>query len=69
MSQLSAKEREILNWISKGKTTGEIAEIMDLSASTIAFHYQSVVRRYGTTTRAQTVVEAIRRGDIQLEGH
>ncbi|HWA18975.1 MAG TPA: helix-turn-helix domain-containing protein [Devosia sp.] len=64
-TELSDREREVLVWISKGKSTQDIAAILEISVATVSFHYRSVASKFGTTNRTQTVVEAIRRGLIE----
>jgi DNA-binding CsgD family transcriptional regulator len=63
---LSDREREILNWFSKGKSTRDVAVILNISPATVSFHYRLAAQRLGTSNRTQTVVEAIRRGEIEV---
>ena len=60
------REREVLLWLSRGKSAEDVGTILDITASTVMFHYRSAAKKYGTATRTQTVVEAIRRGDVAL---
>lgn len=61
---LSQREREILVWMSHGKSAGEIAAIAGISPATVMFHYRKVADRIGTVNRTHTVAELLRHGDI-----
>jgi LuxR family quorum sensing-dependent transcriptional regulator len=60
--QLSPRERDVLSWLAEGKSSEDIADLLGISAATVLFHYRHLADRFGTLTRAHTVVEAIRRG-------
>lgn len=64
---LSLREREVLHWLSLGKSAEDVATILDLSISTIMFHCRGAARKYGTVNRTHTVAEAFRRGDLPIE--
>ncbi|MDB5537782.1 MAG: hypothetical protein JWP26_4314 [Devosia sp.] len=63
---LTQREREVLGWIAMGKTAGETATIMHLSKRTCETHIYSAARKLDAANSTQTVVEAIRRGEIRL---
>ncbi len=52
---LSAREMEIMRWVSVGKTNIEIGRILDISASTVRNHLLNVFRKLEVTNRAQAV--------------
>ncbi|MBK5920019.1 hypothetical protein CCR80_03065 [Rhodothalassium salexigens] len=56
---LSPREVECLHWAAEGKTNGEIADILSISANTVNAHMAGAARKLGTATRIQTVVKAI----------
>lgn len=60
---LSAREMEILEWVSQGKTNGEIGTILNISAFTVKNHLQRVFRKINVTNRAQatSALEQIKR--------
>ena len=63
---LSPREREVLTWFARGKSSDDVAAIIGIATATVMFHYRNVASRYGTLNRTHTVVEAIRRGAIDL---
>lgn len=61
---LSRRERECLQWTAAGKTSWEIAAILNLSQSTTDGYIAAATRKLGATNRTQAVAEGIRRGLI-----
>lgn len=60
--KLSPREIEILNWVSAGKTSYEIATILGISCSTVRNHIQKILVKLRVSTRSQAVVRAINSG-------
>jgi DNA-binding CsgD family transcriptional regulator len=60
-SELTARETEILRWISFGKTASEIAEISGVSEHTVNSHTAAILKKLDAVNRTQMVAEAIRR--------
>ena len=56
---LSTREKEILKWFGDGKTSEQIGMILNLSHSTINFHFRNAMRKLGTHNKTSTVVNAI----------
>lgn len=50
---LKPRETEVLVWIEEGKTTWEIARVLDISERTVRFHVEEIFKKLNTTTRAQ----------------
>ena len=63
-SDLSPRERQCLQWASRGKTDAEIGVILGISARTARFHIENAKRKLGAATRVQAVAEAMRRHAI-----
>lgn len=61
---LSPRERECLQWTAAGKTTWEIAGILEISSTTTDGYIASAAKKLGAVNRTQAVAEAIRRGLI-----
>ncbi len=62
LSLLTLREQETLQWICAGKTNGEIAQLMNVSESTIKNHAQSIFKKLEVSTRAQAVARAVAEG-------
>lgn len=56
---LTSREREVLTWVGRGKTSGEIAAILGLSERTVNFHCDQAMKRLDVTNRAQAVARAV----------
>ncbi|HEX2126689.1 MAG TPA: LuxR C-terminal-related transcriptional regulator [Thermoleophilaceae bacterium] len=65
-SQLTPREREILQMIADGLTDREIAKRLVLSPATARTHARNLIGKLGAHTRAQAVAIAIRRGEISV---
>lgn len=56
--QLTTREFEILGWIQKGKTNGEIATILEVSFPTIKNHVQNIMVKLNANNRAEAISKA-----------
>ena len=56
---LTAREIEILNWVEKGKSNNEIAQILSISHLTVKNHVQKILRKLNVQNRAQAVARGI----------
>ncbi len=63
---LTAREREIMQWVAVGKTDDEIGEILSLTTRTVTFHVENAKQKLDTFRRTYAVVQAIRSGEIIL---
>lgn len=61
---LTPREREIMTFIAQGKTSSEVATILQVSARTVDEHVAAAIEKTGTANRIQAVVEVLRRGEI-----
>ena len=61
---LTGREKDVLTWVSRGKTSAEIAIILGLSERTVNFHCDRAMRRLDVVNRTQAVAKAITRGLI-----
>ena len=52
---LTLREAEILQRLSEGLTDQEIAELCFVSKSTVRFHISNIMKKTGTSTRAETI--------------
>ncbi|MCP4748189.1 MAG: helix-turn-helix transcriptional regulator [Desulfobacteraceae bacterium] len=63
---LTKREFEILNWIKMGKTTWEIAQILDVSESCVNFHIDNLKKKFDVGSRTQVVAIALSNGLIKI---
>ncbi|UVM51309.1 MULTISPECIES: autoinducer binding domain-containing protein [unclassified Pseudomonas] len=61
---LSSREIEVLKYSANGKTAWEIATILNLSESTVRFHLQNTIRKFGVNNKIAAVIRAAREGVI-----
>ena len=59
-SQLSPRQREILDLVAEGRTSKEIAVVLGISESTVNWHLANAFERLGASSRAEAVALAIR---------
>jgi DNA-binding NarL/FixJ family response regulator len=64
---LSSREIEILRLVSKGVNNKDIAEELWISESTVKSHLNRIFDKLGAQDRTAAVVEALRRGVIDLD--
>jgi DNA-binding NarL/FixJ family response regulator len=67
LDTLSARQREILQMIAEGKSTKEIAFVLDVSVKTVETHRAAIMERVGIRDVPGLVVYAIRNGLIHVE--
>ncbi|MFK4706208.1 DNA-binding CsgD family transcriptional regulator [Roseateles asaccharophilus] len=64
---LSNKQQRVMALVAAGKSNAVIAEILDISPDTVAFHIKAVFARLGVSTRQQAALEVERLGLISPE--
>lgn len=52
---LTAREREVLAWVARGKTNAEVAQLLWLAPSTVRKHLENVYSKLGVNTRTAAV--------------
>ena len=67
--ELTKREGEVLNLISKGYSYSEIAETLKLSTNTIRAHIRNIYRKLAVKSRSEAVFEAAHLGLINFEGN
>ena len=68
-SELSAREREILNAVYEGRSSQEIADAAGIAESTVQWHIANTRRKLRATSSAEAVVKAFRRGLLDEPPH
>ncbi len=62
--ELSDREVECLVWSSRGKTTAEVADILQVGKRTVEFHISNCMRKLGVYSKIHAVAVAIQLGLI-----
>jgi two-component system response regulator NreC len=63
---LSSREREVLQLIAEGKTSREIAEILNLSVKTVQSHRTNLMQKLDLHDRGDLIKYAIQKKIIEL---
>jgi DNA-binding CsgD family transcriptional regulator len=61
---LSAREKEILDWVARGKSNSVIAEILNISAGTVDTYLRRIYEKLGVSDRTSAAVRGIGMGLI-----
>lgn len=64
--ELSDRELEVLGWMAKGKTSTEMATILEISPDTVRTYTKRLYEKLGVNDRVAAVVSGLRRGLIRL---
>ena len=59
---LSSREQENLRWIAEGKSSKEIAFLLNISVKTVRFHRDNIARKTGCKTTAGLTRHAVAQG-------
>lgn len=57
--RLTAREIEVLRWTAEGKTSGEVAQIMEISERTVNFHVTNSLEKLGANNKTAGVIRAV----------
>ena len=63
---LTEREKEVLTWVGRGKTSAEIAIILGLSERTVNFHCDQAMKRLDVINRTQAVATAMAQGLLSI---
>lgn len=66
VAKLTAREREIVQCLSRGESNKEIARNLGVAESTVKIHVQNILKKLQLTSRVQVAVYAVEHG---LSGH
>jgi len=64
--ELSPRQREVLQLLAEGRTMKEIANILKITARTVAFHKYSMMQELGIKTSAELIQFAIKKRIVFL---
>jgi LuxR family quorum-sensing transcriptional regulator LasR len=63
--KLTAREQELLRWVVLGKSSWEIAQIVQCTEAGVNYHFCNIRRKFGVRSRWIAMVMALERGLIQ----
>lgn len=63
--KLTAREKEVLQWSAVGKSSWEIAQIVQCSEAGVNYHFCNIRRKFGVRSRWIALVMALEQGLIQ----
>ncbi|PLX71248.1 MAG: hypothetical protein C0602_02325 [Denitrovibrio sp.] len=63
--RLSDRELSVLTWLKLGKTSWEVAKILNITENTVNFHIKNIKRKLNATNRQHAVAIAIAKGAIE----
>lgn len=67
LSQLSARELEVLALVAKGLSNKEIGAALDLVEGTVKVHLKNILAKLNVSDRTQAILAAVKRGIILLD--
>jgi len=66
-SELTGREREVLQLLARGRSNREVGEQLGISENTVRIHVSRILDKLGVTDRTQAVLLAIQRGLVHME--
>ena len=63
--KLTAREKEVLQWTAIGKSSWEIAQIIQCTEAGVNYHFCNIRRKFGVRSRWIAMVMALEQGLIQ----
>jgi DNA-binding CsgD family transcriptional regulator len=64
--KLTSREKEVLQWSAKGKSSWEIGQIVSCTEAGVNYHFCNIRRKFGVRSRWIAVVMALEQGLIQM---
>jgi DNA-binding NarL/FixJ family response regulator len=64
--KLTRRERDVLDWLAKGKTVSDVSELMQISKCTVRTYIQRSLRKLEVSNRTHAVTRALQFGLIDL---
>jgi DNA-binding response OmpR family regulator len=58
LANLNDREAETLTWVARGKTSAQIAEMLDIPKRTVDFHIDNARIKLGAATRTEAAIKA-----------
>jgi DNA-binding NarL/FixJ family response regulator len=67
LAQLSPRELEVLQLLGRGFSNKEIGAHLGVVEGTVKIHVANIFGKLGVSDRTQALIEAIKRGIVQIE--
>jgi two-component system NarL family response regulator len=67
LSDLTARELEVLKLIVKGMSNSEIGAALTISTGTVKIHVNNILSKLGVSDRTQAATTALQRGIVHLD--
>lgn len=64
--RLTRRETECLSWVAQGKSSRQIAGILDITERTVNYHILNVFEKFNVRTRPAAVRVAVTEGHLDL---
>ena len=64
---ISAREKQVLKWLRKGKSSWDISQILEISERTVNFHINNIMKKFDAITRTQALAIAVENGLIEAD--
>jgi LuxR family quorum-sensing transcriptional regulator LasR len=64
--EITSRELECLKWCAVGKSSWDIANLMNCTEATVNYHFSNIRRKFGASSRRMAVIKAIRWGFLTL---
>ncbi|MCY1413043.1 Transcriptional activator protein LasR [compost metagenome] len=60
--RLTPREHEVLQWCAQGKTSWEIAQILNCTEATANFHFGNIRKKFSVSSRSAALLKAFEQG-------
>jgi LuxR family quorum-sensing transcriptional regulator LasR len=64
--EITARELECMKWCASGKSSWDIAQLMNCTEATVNYHFTNIRRKFGASSRRMAIIKAIRMGFITV---
>ena len=65
--ELTARERQVLEMLSRGHNSKEIGELIFISSNTVEYHRKQLLRKTGSRNVAELIGNAFRIGLLKIK--
>lgn len=64
--EVTSRELECLKWCAAGKSSWDIAQLMNCTEATVNYHFANIRRKFGASSRRMAVIKAIQLGFLSV---